>query len=355
MIPRGARRENAEGDPGTAAALEQKRAVRPEGGFRTIALTGVNDASVFPIQGGVLAGLSRFHGWGRYRVGPMNDARNFTATESPAAEGAELSESVGATLRKTREKRGMSLPQVSRDLCLKEDVLRALESRQYGALPKVPYCFGFVRSYARHLGLEPEEMVRRFKGEIGDAPAPTKLAPPQPIRSGKIPGRAVVTVSVLIAAAAYGGWYYYTERPGEYTVPAVSADAHQPMAPVPLNTTDVNKPSETDAANAEGAEPGKTGATTSSAAPVGKGKVVIRASGPCWVYIHDQKGKILFHKTMAKGDEYTVPEQRGDLVMELGNPAALQIVVDGRQLKPIAGAGQARRISLDPKELAKLP
>jgi cytoskeleton protein RodZ len=288
----------------------------------------------------------------------MNDARNFTAAESPAAEVAELSESVGATLRKAREKRGMSLPQVSRDLCLKEDVLRALESRQYSALPKVPYCFGFVRTYARHLGLEPEEMVRRFKGEIGDAPAPTKLAPPQPLRSGKIPGRAVLTASVLIAAAGYGAWYYYTERPAEYTVPAVSADAHQPMAPVPLDTADVNKPSETDTAQkeAEAAEPGKTGATTSSAAPApGKGKVTIRASGPCWVYIHDQKGKVLFHKTMGKGDEYTIPEPRPDLVMELGNPAVLQIVVDGRQLKPIAGAGQARRISLDPKELAKLP
>src|SRR6185503_2334540 len=110
--------------------------------------------------------------------GPMSDAvRTFTAAETaPPAEGAaDSGESVGTTLRKAREKRGVSLPQVSRDLCLKEDVLRALESRQYSALPKVPYCYGFVRTYARYLGLEPEEMVRRFKGEIGDLPQPTKL------------------------------------------------------------------------------------------------------------------------------------------------------------------------------------
>ena len=61
----------------------------------------------------------------------MSDARNYTAasTASPAERTADIAESVGATLRKAREKRGVSLPQVSRDLCLKEDVLRALESR----------------------------------------------------------------------------------------------------------------------------------------------------------------------------------------------------------------------------------
>lgn len=298
----------------------------------------------------------------------MSDAtRTFSAAEISAEGTADIAESVGSALRKARERRGLTLPQVSRDLCLKEDVLRALESRQYSALPKVPYCFGFVRTYARHLGLEPEEMVRRFKGEIGDVPQTTKLAPPQPLRASRFPGRAAVTISLLIAAAGYGGWYYYTQLPAELTVPTTSADAHAPMAPVPLIDAGTAKklnqaaaaPSTDSAAaepNAEAAEPGKTGATTSSAAPAAvKGKVVIRALGACWVYIHDQKGKVVFHKTMQKGDEFTLPEQRPDLVMELGNPAALQIVVDGRPLKPIAGSGQARRISLDPKELAKLP
>jgi cytoskeleton protein RodZ len=291
----------------------------------------------------------------------MSDAtRSYTAAEisSPAEAAADAAESVGTALRKAREKRGVSLPQVSRDLCLKEDVLRALESRQYSALPKVPYCFGFVRTYARHLGLEPEEMVRRFKGEIGDTPQPAKLQPPQPIRSGRFPGRAAITVPVLIAAATYGAWYFYMAKPAEIFVPATTADADQPMAPVPLVAADAKKPGETDTAQKKANEtpdPGKTGATTSATPPPAKSQIVIRTTGACWVYIHDLKGKVVFHKTMQKGDEFVVPEQKGNLVMEIGNPAALQIIVDGRTLKPIAGAGQARRVSLDPKELAKLP
>ena len=68
----------------------------------------------------------------------------------------------------------------------------------------------------------------------GDVPQTAKLAPPQPLRASRFPGRAVVTASLLVAAAGYGGWYFYTERPAEMTVPVTSADAHAPMAPVPL-------------------------------------------------------------------------------------------------------------------------
>lgn len=284
----------------------------------------------------------------------MSDARrNFTATDmsSGADGGADSPESVGGALRKAREKQGVSLPQASRDLCLKEDVLRALESRQYSALPKVPYCFGFVRTYARYLNLEPEEMVCRFKGEIGDAPPPAKLQPPQPIRSGRFPGRALVTVSVLIAAATYGGWYFYM-APAGITVPATTADAHDPMPPVmPIDAATAKKLNETD--HADTGDPAKSGATTS--APPTKTTIVIKATAACWVYIHDKRGKVLFHKTMHKGDEFQVPaDLKGDWVVDIGNPAGVQIIFNGRVLKQLAGAGQARRQSLDPKDLAKL-
>jgi cytoskeletal protein RodZ len=285
----------------------------------------------------------------------MNDATASFSAADTAAAGIDSSESVGSALRKAREKRGVSLPQAGRDLCLKEDVLRALESRQYSALPKVPYCFGFVRTYARYLNLEPEEMVRRFKGEIGDTPQPAKLQPPQPIRASRFPGRAALTLSLLIAAAGYGGWYFYVQEQTGFTVPTTTADAHDPMAPVPLIDAETARKlnAETDTAK-DADDHTKSGATTSSP-PATKTTIVIKATAPCWVYIHDQKGKVLFHKTMHKGDEFQFPaDQKGDWVVDIGNPAAVQIVFNGRTLKQLAGAGQARRISLDPKELAKL-
>jgi cytoskeletal protein RodZ len=285
----------------------------------------------------------------------MSDATaSFSAADTAASTGTDTSESVGSALRRAREKRGVSLPQASRDLCLKEDVLRALESRQYSALPKVPYCFGFVRTYSRYLNLEPEEMVRRFKNEIGESPAPARLQPPAPIRASKFPGRAALTLSLLVAAAGYGGWYFYIQEQG-YTVPTTTADAHDPIAPVPLIDAETAKKlnAEVDAAAKERDEANKSGATTSAPPPA---TIVIKATAPCWVYVHDQKGRVLFHKTMHKGDEFQVPtDQKGDWVVDVGNPAAVHIVFNGRILKQMPGGPTARRWSLDPKELAKQP
>jgi len=289
----------------------------------------------------------------------MSDAsRSYTADYLASTEGPGAAESVGGALRRAREKRGQSLAEISRELCLKEDTLRALESRQYSALPKVPYCFGFVRTYARALGLEPEEMVRRFKIEIGDTPQSSKLLPPQPLRGGRLPGRAALTFSVFVAAAAYAGWYFYTAEPDTVIVPATTADAHAPMAPVPLIEAEQAKRlnAEVDAANQARAEAdaAKTGATT-SAAPAEKAGIVVKAVTTCWVYIHDTKGRVVFHKTMQKGDEFKVPDAKG-LVIDLANPYGVQIVYNGRVLKAPAGApGKAVRVSLEPQNLAKLP
>ena len=292
----------------------------------------------------------------------MSDAsRNYTADFATAADGAAAAESVGSALRRAREKRGQSLAQISRELCLKEDTLRALESRQYSALPKVPYCFGFVRTYARALGLEPEEMVRRFKVEIGDVPKQGKLLPPMPLRGGRLPGRAALTFSVLVAAAAYAGWYFYTAGPDSIIVPATTADAHVPMAPVPLIEAELAKRLNAEAeaaakAQAE-ADAAKTGATTSAAPAGAKVGIVIKAVATVWVYVHDTKGKVLFHKTMHKGDQFKVPDANTKgLLIELANVHGVQVVFNGRVLKPFANApGKAVRQSLDPQDLAKLP
>ncbi len=298
----------------------------------------------------------------------MSDAsRNYSAAMSwSSTDGAiEAADSVGAALRRARESRGLALAQISRELCLKEDVLRALESRQYGELPKVPYWFGFVRSSARHLGLDGEEMVQRFKGEIGNLPPPARLAPPRPLRTGRLPSRAIVTVSLVVASAVYGGWYFYMDRPAPLVVPATSADAAFPMAPVPLLDDAAARRinAAVDAAAARAAEEAAAAATrdriaattSSEAKPPETHVIVLRATAACWVYIRDQKGNVVFHKVMGRGEEFRVPDRAGELVMDLGNPAAMQIVFDGRVLQQLGAHGTTRRVSLDPKELAKLP
>ena len=75
-------------------------------------------------------------------------------------------ETVGQDLRAARLRRGDEIAQVSRALKIRKDHLEALENDRLEDLPGKTYAIGFVRSYARHLGLDSAQYVERFKQDI---------------------------------------------------------------------------------------------------------------------------------------------------------------------------------------------
>lgn len=86
---------------------------------------------------------------------------------------------LAAILKAYREAYGLDLPEVSEHLRIRTHYLSMLEDGRYDELPARPYAIGFVRSYAKYLGLPVEEMVERFREEIDDLqvpPMPQKLA-----------------------------------------------------------------------------------------------------------------------------------------------------------------------------------
>ena len=68
----------------------------------------------------------------------------------------------GATLRKAREKRGISLRQIANATKISMSALEALERNDISKLPGGIFSRAFVRSYAAEVGLEPEDTIREF-------------------------------------------------------------------------------------------------------------------------------------------------------------------------------------------------
>lgn len=123
----------------------------------------------------------------------------------------ETEKDVGSALKSARERKGVDLAQVSKDLCIREDFLDAIEGRRQEDLPGVPYAIGFIRSYADYLNLDPGEMVSRFKAEIAEqdqeeAEAEQEQAPPARSKSGR--SIYALLAVVLVAAAGYGAYEY---------------------------------------------------------------------------------------------------------------------------------------------------
>lgn len=74
---------------------------------------------------------------------------------------------LGDELRGERATRGKSLLDVQRDLRVKAAYIAAIESCDPSVFPNRGFVAGYVRSYARYLGLDPETMFRRFCEESG--------------------------------------------------------------------------------------------------------------------------------------------------------------------------------------------
>jgi len=124
--------------------------------------------------------------------------------------GNGRSPQVGALLRASRLRVGEDLRDVSDILCIRYLYLEAIEECRYGDLPGNTYAVGFIRSYAEHLGLDGDEVVRRYRVEQSGQKSATDLAFPTPVPDSGVPKGAIVFIGVLIALLVYGGWYVTT-------------------------------------------------------------------------------------------------------------------------------------------------
>ena len=118
-------------------------------------------------------------------------------------------ETVGQDLRAARLRRGDEIAQVSRALKIRKDHLEALENDRLEDLPGKTYAIGFVRSYARHLGLDSAQYVERFKQDISGR-ADEQSREPAPIHQEegrRLPQGWRIIAGVVVVLLGYGVWH----------------------------------------------------------------------------------------------------------------------------------------------------
>ena len=144
---------------------------------------------------------------------------------------------LGDEFRSAREARGLSLSDVAERLHIRSVYLAAIEDEDWKAIGAPVYVRGFMRTYARFLGLDAEDAVARFSAA---APAAAAMAPARSEeRSRERPAReewagpsVVGILAVLVAAAVVGyvGYAYFQYRSGAPVPVAVASS--RPADPV---------------------------------------------------------------------------------------------------------------------------
>ena len=92
----------------------------------------------------------------------MTDMNN--TSEDTGGEINELlqKKDFGSILRKAREKQGMSANDVAENLLISVDIIKAIDNSQADALPALTFTQGYIRSYARLLGLSADDIITEY-------------------------------------------------------------------------------------------------------------------------------------------------------------------------------------------------
>lgn len=225
--------------------------------------------------------------------------------------------SFGTWLRRQREARDVSLRDIADRTKISLRYLEAMEEDRFDLLPAPLFAKGFLREYARYVGLSPDEVVNHYlsvqgenKEEEGDQ---TMMRRRAKVSAQKARSFAFYLFFVLVGLALLGlVWFfaYYNDKrqeesPASSQPPAIAAPpapaARQVPPPVPPST-----------------EP---------AAPI---EVTLDFTGDCWVEATiDGKRRIAEQRVQGESVEL---EAEQSIALLLGNIKAVTLQVNGQPL-----------------------
>jgi cytoskeleton protein RodZ len=125
------------------------------------------------------------------------------------------SASLGLYLRQERERRNVSLQDISAITKIQLRFLEALERDEHTYLPPAPFVSGFLRAYAQCLSLNPETILAAYHAtqHIPEEPVKRRLPLPPPRRRLGRLWTAIAGV-IVVALALILGRVWYEPEPG---------------------------------------------------------------------------------------------------------------------------------------------
>jgi cytoskeleton protein RodZ len=249
----------------------------------------------------------------------------------PQGGSSELA-SFGEELRREREIRGISLKEISDATKISKRFLEALERNDHKTLPAPVFTRGFVREYARYVGLSVEDMVNRYNfaaatddriekppqvekyakvppRDISPKPAPKRGIPPAYAKM--VDSNIIVIIAIVVALAAVAWWAIQYKR---------RADAAESAAPIPVAT-----PKAAVATPPPAPEPAADDSTL---------RMGIEASKDSWLEM-TADGKRAFYGDFKAGERRSFEAQEKFEFVVIGDPSGLNLTLNGVPIPPL--------------------
>ena len=264
----------------------------------------------------------------------------------------------GESLKREREMRGVTLEEISLATRIATRFLRAIESEQWDQLPGGVFNRGFVRSFARYLGLDEENTVAEYPLAVGDRPSvPVWTGSPPAITPERHPVAwtlAAIFILALLAGAWFGTRRFLAWRAAKRTALAVEmSSASSPAttnAPLQQNTSDpaaasnngTPAPSDQDATTVgQAAATAPPAATPPAAEPF---ELKIEAGKKTKVTVVADKD-VVFDGTIKAGENHSF-SATDHFQVSAKDAGALRLALNGKAIAPIGPAGHAGKVTL---------
>jgi len=254
---------------------------------------------------------------------------------------------LGVAFQIAREGRGLSIADVALATRIRSAHLRALEASDLAQLPSRPFTIGYVRAYARALGVDPEDAVARFRAETPEpdndlrAPVGHRWAPR---RFGWAGAAALLIVTAVLGWNVARHARSTMSRPG--VLPASFTSDRAPDGPAQLGaplppppeaasppayvTPGLAAANATPDATTPGEDIGEPFVQAGAIYGVSNGGpgLILQAKKPTTLIIRGASGAVYFARVLAAGEAWRAPTAVG-LTADVDDPASVMVFVHG--------------------------
>lgn len=290
--------------------------------------------------------------------------------------------SFGEKLKQEREKRKITLEEISASTKIGTRMLQALEENKFNQLPGGIFNKGFVRAYSRMVGLDEDQTVADYLQASGEAAPPSTEIPPREngARENEENISRLEAISadhprqlpwglfaalLLLVALALSLWTSHRQRERAKQTPHPNSSIA--VMPLPaaqssggasdkVSTPGSNQNSPSSLSTPSSPAPGSptdsppTGASSSTAtATPGEFTVIIRAREESWTSIVAD-GKPVPSPMLAPGGKLTIQGQK-EIVVKVGNAGGVNFHFNGKKVETGGASGEVKTVTFGPQGL----
>ena len=308
------------------------------------------------------------------------DDRNISKDFSEIFEIKENIEDIGSLFIDARVKKGLTQEDVSKILKVRISAIKQIESgEELGSLGSA-YSLGFLRSYAKLVDLDPENIIKNYKSSNSKKNIKFDYNFPSVTKEKKSLLPIIALCTFLFSLVIYSSWYYLNinKLEGENKNIAYLDNDNNNLDYVKIEDNKNTSPDNTDKINSDNLvisekettsiiinenfknkvvnnneggsktllEPNtltetsisnETSAIANERIP--KEEMVLKSSGNSWVEIEDLDGNSYLTRLMRSGETFVVPDKKG-LTLSTGNAGVLSLTFGSTHISKLGSVGE---------------